>query len=156
MATIIQAVAELASPAKLRYYPEAASQSFKKGEYVYLVAGKLTVCPSDAINIAGMAAQDASGTTDTAIAIYIAEPGVMFLMNVGHGTPASAVTAITLVGSKFGLLVASNKHYCDIGDTSNVRFIVKDLSPRDAVGDQYGRVLVGVLDEYSQLSSTTS
>lgn len=154
MATQVQRAAKLVNPAKCLYYPEAASQSFKKGEFVYLVSGKVTVVPAavnSQVKIAGMAMQDASGTTDTAIAIAVAEEGVLFEMNA-----TGAVTAITQVGGSYNLTITSNKHYIDLSATTFPRFKVKALSPRDAVGDTYGRVLVEVLGSLCQLSGQTS
>ena len=103
-----------------------------------------------------MALQDASGITDTAMAVAIAEEGVTFELNVYHGTPASAITAITQVGSSFGLMISSNKHYVDITETTHRIFKVRKLSPKDAVGDRYGRVEVEVLGRLTQLSGQTS
>uniref|UniRef100_A0A6M3KF15 Uncharacterized protein n=1 Tax=viral metagenome TaxID=1070528 RepID=A0A6M3KF15_9ZZZZ len=154
MATQVQRSAKLISPAKVYYYPEAASQSFLKGEFVYLVSGKLTVVPAavdSQVKIAGMALQDATGTTDTALAIAVAEEGVLFEMNA-----TGAVTAITHVGGSYNLTITSNKHYIDLNAATFPRFKVKALSPRDAVGDTYGRVLVEVLGSICQLSGQTS
>ena len=154
MATQTQRAAQLIGPAKIEYYPEAASQSFKKGEFVNLVSGKLTAMSATTAlqgKIAGMALQDASGTTDTAIAIAIAEEGVLFEMNV-----TGAVTAITNVGGSFGLTVSSNKCYLNLSDTTITKFKVKALSPRDATGDTYGRELVEVIGSICQLSGQTS
>lgn len=132
-------------------YPEAASQSFKAGEFVYLVSGKVTVCADDAVAILGMAAHDASGVENTNVIVYLAHPDNVFEANVYHGTAADAVTAITLVGVNYALKVVSNKHYPDIGDTGHDAFVIIALSPKDAVGDQYGRVHFQVLDAASQL-----
>ena len=153
MATITQRAAKLVTPARIEYYPEALSQSFKKGEFVYLVSGKVTVATATTGKLAGMALQDASTTTDTAIAVAIAEEGVLFEMNA-YG----AVTAVTNVGLSYGLTISSNKHYCDLSVTTFglQRFRVKALSPRDAVGDTYGRVLVEVIGALCQLSGQTS
>jgi len=158
MATIALQPARVQEVAKARveYSPEAASQSFKEGQLVYLSSGKVTACASDQPLIAGMALQDASGTEDTKIAVAIARPGVWFEMNVYHATPASAVTAVTDVGKKYGLYVADNKCYCDKEDTVNTRFVVVALSPQDSVGDQYGRVFVEVLGSVCQLSGVES
>lgn len=152
MSTIMQQSAKLISPAKIEYYPEAASQSFKKGEFVYLVSGKVTVITASS-RIAGMALQDASTTTDTAIAVAIAEEGVLFEANV-----TGAVTAITNVGVTYGISISSNKHYVDLSVTTLglARLKIKAISPRDAVGDTYGRVLVEVLGSMCQLSGQTS
>lgn len=72
----------------LREYPEAASQSFVEGDLVYLVAGLVTVCatagdPQD-INtvVLGIAARDASGTTNTSIPVYVIRPDTIVYLNV--------------------------------------------------------------------------
>ena len=153
MATIALQRARCISPAQVLYFPEAASQSFKNGEFVYLVSGKLTVFPSDGVAIAGMALQDASTVTDTAIAIQVARPGVVF-----EGNVSTSVTAITQVGTKYGIVRdGTNKwHHVDVSDTTNTRVVVVDMSPKDDVGDTYGRIYFEVLDEYCQIGATTS
>jgi hypothetical protein len=153
MSTIAKVAALLLTPAKILYYPEAASQSFKKGEFVYLVSGKVTVVSSTVpsqTKILGLAMQDASGTTDTALAVAIVEEGVAFEMNV------TTTTAITQVGAVYGLSISSNKHSVAIADTTNTVFKVKAISPRDAVGDTYGRVIVEVLGSRCQTAGQTS
>lgn len=153
MATINREAAKLVSPAKILYYPEAASQSFKKGEFVNLVSGKVTVLsatPALQGKILGLAMADASGTTNTAIPVAVAEEGVLFELN------GTSTTAITQVGGVFGITVTSNKHYLNTADTTNTKLHVKALSKRDAVGDTYGRFLVEVLGSICQLSGQTS
>jgi hypothetical protein len=51
-------------------------------------------------------------------------------------------------------MVASNKHYIDIEDTSNRAFLAKDivLPVGHAVGDVYGQLEFEILDEVNQLS----
>jgi hypothetical protein len=147
----LQAVS-IPTNATVLYYPEAAAQNFKKGQAIYFSLGKVIVCASDANLIAGFACQDASGTEDTPIAVAIAQPGVLFEMNIYHSTPTSAITAISDVGAKYGLYVEGNKSFCDKGDTTNTRFVVIALSLKDKVGDTYGRVLVEVGKTYCQLS----
>lgn len=134
-------------------YPEAASQSFKAGQFVYLASGKVTVCADDATTILGMAMQDATGVTDSDILVALAVPENTFEANVYHGTPASAVTAITQVGVNYALQVDSNKCYVDIEDTSHDAFVVRAISRKDAVGDQYGRVIFQVLAAASQVQA---
>lgn len=158
MATIIKqpAMVQEVDKARVEHYPEAASQSFKAGQLVYLVSGKVTVCASDATSIAGKVLQDASGVTDTMVAVAILRPGVWMEMNIYHSTPASAITAVADVGTKYGLYVGSNLCHCDKEDTTNTRLKVVALSPRDKVGDTYGRVYVEVLGTYLQLSGVES
>jgi predicted RecA/RadA family phage recombinase len=138
---------------EIRRYPEAASQSFKKGELVYLASGKVTICGADPSLILGMAMEDATGTTDTSIAVAIANKDTVFEGNVYHGTPASAITAVTDIGTDYGVVNANNKWYVDVSDTSNVRILVRDLSKKDVVGDTYGRVLFQVMQDYCQLDT---
>lgn len=156
MATVTVVAGRPTIPGEIRYFPEAASQSFKKGEFVYLDAnGKLNACASDASIIAGMAMQDASGTENTAIAITLAKEGQKFTLHVTNAG-SSTTTANSQVGNKYGLYVASNIAYVDVGDTTNKRFIVSDVAPEDTVGDTNGRLIVEVLDDYCQLSGGTS
>lgn len=153
MATANRERAKLISPAKIMYFPEAASQSFKAGEFVNLVSGKLTALsatPQLQGKIAGMAMQDATGTTDTAIAIAVAEEGVLFEMN---GTTTSAITQ---AGGAYGITITSNKHYVNTADTSYRKVKVKDLSDKDAAGDTYGRFIVEIMGDVCQLSGQTS
>lgn len=153
MATATRFGAKLVSPAKILYYPEAASQSFKKGEFVYLVSGKVTVVAYGAggsAKILGMAMQDATGTTDTAIAVALAEEGVIFEMNV------TTTTAITQIGASYGGSISSNKHYLAIADTTYRYFKAKSISLKDTVGDTYGRMLVEVIGQVCQATGQTS
>ena len=156
MATINQVPARVAytisgnSPQVITI-PEAATQSFKTGQFVYANSGKATACADDATTILGMAAHDASGTTDADCKVYVANPDTVFEANVYHATAASAVTAITNRFVTYGLEVDSNKCYVDINDTTNKALHVIDLSPKDQVGDQYGRVLFQVIDSVSQV-----
>jgi len=131
---------------------EAASQSFKVGEFVYLVSGKVTSRASDAVVIYGMAEQDASGTTDTELLIRVPNEQTEFEMNVYHATAASAITAITNYSYKYALYVASNIHYVDIGDTSYDAFVITDIlvGGNKSIGDTYGRVKVKILPEVLQ------
>jgi hypothetical protein len=156
MSTVTVVAGRPTLPGEVRYFPEAASQSFKKGEFVYVGSdGRVAVCSSDAAGIAGMALQDATGTTNTAIAICLAKRGQQFTLHVTN-VGSSTTTANTDVGKKYGLYVASNIHYVDKGDTTNKRFIVDDIAPEDAVGDTNGRLIVEVLEGYAQLDSGTS
>jgi len=156
MSTITQVPARVAntisgnSP-EVKYFPEAASQSFKAGQFVYLNSGKVTACADDSTTILGIAVGDASGNTDEDCAVYIANADTVFEANVYHSTAASAVTAITQVGTCYALKVDSNKCYVDIEDTSNDAFQVRRLSPKDKVGDQYGRVEFQVIASARQL-----
>lgn len=141
------------APEYKKNYPEAASQSFKKGQFVKLSSGKVAVCTSADTETIGMATHDASGVEDTRVLVALALPGTVFEVNVYHGTAGSAVTAITQIGVNYPLVVGSNKCHADIENTTNDFFTVIALSPIDAVGDRYGRVYVQVLPTVSKVAT---
>jgi len=143
-------------------YPEAASQSFKKGEFVYLVSGKVTECGDNPTLILGMAAQDASGTENTPIAVYIANTDTIFELNKvsnagGSGTGGTAAaTAYSDVGTFMSIYRDTTHNWVHAGSTTGAgRLICLDLSDKDTVGDTGGRVLCMVDGKYRQLFSTS-
>jgi hypothetical protein len=101
-----------------RWYPEAASQSFKKGQPVYLEAGLLTECASDSTEVLGIADADASGTTNTWLPVIVAASDTVF---AGSTTNAGAdvTLAVTHIGKHYALYESSNSVYVDLGDTDN-------------------------------------
>ena len=159
MSTITVTAAVPTIPGEVRWYPMAASQTFKKGEFVYLDGnGRLTVLSSTQsaqAGIAGLAMSDAqaaaqmaagtsnpipSGTTYTttniACPITLAKRGQQFTLNCTSGGSAQ-VTSKNMVGKK-----------CE--------FVVDALSPENNEGDTYGRVIVEVLSASAQLDMSTS
>lgn len=83
---------------EIRHFPEAAAQSFKKGEV--LIKGGAGVensvqVASDAptSGIVGIAAEDASGTTGNKVAVYCAKPDAEFVSFI-DGTDAVDFTDI--------------------------------------------------------------
>ena len=138
---------------QIRRFPEADDQSFKTGQFVCLVEGKVTACTSDPAAVLGMAAHDASGNEDEDVAVHVINGDTEFEVNVyfdGTGG-ANDKIAVTQIGSVFGMIVANNKCYCDISDTDNKVFVVKGISVRDKAGDVYGRAIVDVIPSVSQL-----
>ncbi len=144
-------------------FPEAASQTFKRGEFVYLVAGKVTEVGDAPGIILGMAAQDASATTDTNIAVYIANEDTIFELNkVSNSSTAStggtaAATAVTDVGALFNLHrdTTGNKTHAGLyAFGGNEKFMCIDLG-QDVVGDTGGRLLCMVHGRWRQLFSTS-
>ena len=138
---------------EVRYFLEASAQSFKSGQFVYLSSGKVAACADNTASVLGMAVHDASGEENKKIAVFVANKDTVFEMNVYHATPASAITAITQLGGKYGLEVDDNKCYLNLASTSDVAFQVRDFSPKDSVGDTYGRVHIQVLTDISQLGA---
>jgi hypothetical protein len=143
------------SPTEERQYPEAASQTFKRGDLVYLVSGLVTVAATAGVgnNVAagtkvlGIALKDASGTTSAAVPVAIANANFRWTLPVTHATPASAVTANTQVGTAYELeRTAAGKWAAPIDDTTNTKVVVTAIHPAYAVGEQYGWVEVRFLD----------
>jgi hypothetical protein len=133
-------------------YPEAAGQSFKQGEMIYLVNGKVTVCADDAVVILGMANQDASGTTDTPIEVIVAFDDTIFEMTCyedGGGT--NDTIAVTDMSVKYAYEVVSNVACVNTSDTGNDALVI--LNNRDAIADIYPRAYVAVLPEVQQFGA---
>ena len=136
----------------IQYFPEAASQSFKKGEAVYLTSGTLaefTASVDDGTQrFLGFAAQDASGTTGAACGVWVADDDLVFEGNIYHGTEASAVTAqsdlLSLLPLKQLTAQGAGMVAIDKEDTASqidcARIIGFSNRPGEAVGDTYGFV----------------
>lgn len=142
-------------------YPEAANQTFKKGQFVYLSGGYVTVCSSSSTAILGMAAEDAhNGSTNGAynVAVYIANSDTLFELNKVTAAGAATTTAVTDVGANFGIYVDSTNKWCHaaVGSGSTPhRLICVALSDKDEAGDAGGRLLCMVLGVYNQLFTTS-
>ena len=131
--------------AEVAWYPEASSQSFKKGQLVYLASGKVTACATNAVVVWGVATSAASGTVDTLIGVITLTTNSVLSACVYNATAASAITAVALVGLKQPLVVASNKCYVDNTSQATPCFVVYGIDSRDTVGDIYGRYLVKMI-----------
>lgn len=159
MATISLRAIEVAktvsgnSPQTLTF-PEAASQSFKRGAFVFLsAAGKVTVIASATPGtILGVAAMDATGVTDTPILVWIANFDTIFTGNLTSSTAGTA-TAITDVARSYGIISVTPNWTIDKAGTRRVN--VLGLDHRDQVGDTGGRVLFQVNGLYTQLLATS-
>lgn len=142
-------------------YPEAASQTFKKGQFVYLNNGYVTVCSSSSSKILGMAAEDAhNGGSNGAynVAVYIANEDTIFELNKVTAAGAATTTAVSDIGSDFGIYFDSTNNWCHVavGSSSTPhRLICIGLSDKDKVGDTGGRLLCKVLGRFNQLFITS-
>lgn len=127
-------------------YPEAASQSFKRGDAVYLASGKVTAAVAPGSNLAasgnaviGIAAHDASGTTNADCVVIINNDNLEICLPVTHATAASAITAITQIGVSYELENVTGKGYAyAIDDTSSPCWTPTEIAGQYAVGEQYG------------------
>jgi len=133
--------------------PEAATQTFKRGDILGFTSGKLRCNVSAAANldssgdeVAGVALRDASGTTDADVPYVPLDTNVGLVLPVTHATPASAVTAVTQRGSTFCLeRTAAGDWSVPIDDTSNPVCEIRDIDPTYAVGEQYGLVHIKII-----------
>jgi hypothetical protein len=142
-------------------FPELGAETFLAGEMVCLSgsAGNavgITKCGTDAsgFGVAGFAADNASSSTSSKKAIFVALPSIVFQANIGHSvTSASAQTAATDVGQVYGLTSLSGRTYVDKYKTSlsNVLCRVLALDDRDAQPSFYGRVQFQMLANKCQL-----
>jgi len=134
-------------------YPEAASQTFKRGDFVYLASGKVTeaVAPGSNLkddgNLAiGIAAGDASGTTDQACSVILLDDDLQICLPVTHATASSAITAVTQVGTAYELEnVTSYGYAVAIDNTGNPIAKVVEIADQYPVGEQYGWVWVKII-----------
>lgn len=139
---------------KNKWFPEAASQTFVKGDWVYLASGKLTICAAagndvGAISILGRAAADATGVTDTMLPVEVADDNSEWLFPVYHSTPASAVRAVTDVGATWPLRNHTGNIWClnKENNGTNDAFVVKslDYATYPDLTEQYATVWANVL-----------
>ena len=132
---------------------EAASQSYKAGDLVYFVAGLLTAVATDGTSIAGIAMEDATGTTNAATTYAPLSDCIIEMNTTEASAPGTKYIQAIVGGTNFGLTVTSGQAYCDLDDTTNDAVVV--LALLDAVGDAYGRVLCKVLAAADQSSIGT-
>lgn len=138
-----------------RTYTDAASQSYKQNQFVYMhTDGTIKECADDATVILGMATHDATTVTGADTKILIATDLTFFIMNVYHSSIGSAVSAVANLDQKWGLEVDSNRCYLDVGQTSADALQMFDFV--DAVGDTYGKVLAGVLPAAQQWGAAST
>jgi hypothetical protein len=141
--------------------PEAASQTFKKGELVYLNGGYVTEIGANPSLILGMADEDGhNGATDGLYNVFvvIANMDTIFEVHKTNSTGVgSVVTAVTDVGKEFAIYRDTTNSWFTAydGEGANSRLICLDHSNFDKVGDVYGRLLVQVLGANRQLFCTS-
>lgn len=142
----------IGSPEKL---VEAASQSYTRGMLVALDSdGKVAEVAAGNITAAflGLAQVSATGVTDddSPHVQAITEDDV-FIMNVYHGTAASAILARNQMDARWGLKIVSDKLHVDlelaeasIESATACNAWCRIVGFVDDLGDTYGRVLVKI------------
>jgi len=140
-------------------YPEAASQTFVKGEFVYLNGGYVTECGDNPTTILGMAMDDAhndssAGTHKVGVAVF--SDNTILEMNKVDTSDSGLATAYSDVGKTFGIYRdTTDSQVHAVYNSTSPRLICIGLSGSDQVGDTGGRLLLRVIGTYRQLSSTS-
>lgn len=144
---------------EIRTYPEAASQSFTDMTPVILSSSKVAIAATagsdftNAVEFLGFAAENASGTTDNPIKVYVPTSHAARIRTaVDHPTPASAVTAVTQVGTNYVANNSTNGFVIEIDTTTNANFQVVEIDPNFPVGERYGWVWVRPITSASGIS----
>lgn len=153
--------------APMWHFPELAASTLTLGK---CLAGEM-VCLSGTVGgavgltrpntdssgygIVGFMADDGAGTASSFKGVYIATPDVVFVGNVGHATSASAQTAATDLGQRYGLTSLSGRTYVDKGKTSvsTTMCRVIGLHDQDDHPCFYGKVYFQVLSNSCQLTN---
>jgi hypothetical protein len=141
------------TPARIQTYPEAATQTFKRGDFVVWDTSdeKLKAAVDTTVAAIGIADQDASGTTSTLIHVLVPQPGDIFSATISSaGANGTAHHDLKTVGKNYSWLKSTEsgettKTTIDIADTSNAWVTIVDLDPRDAAATSGGRVLFTIL-----------
>lgn len=136
---------------------EGASQSFVKGEFVYMLAGYVTEIGSNTpALIYGMAAADGSNTTAGAaqVPVYIAHEPLLFEGNVLDTGAADYVLTQADLGTPMAIQrdTSANITYLDasIKAGTSCRVFVHKVATGSAVGDTNARVQFSIIPKYSQ------
>lgn len=132
--------------------PEAAGQSFKRGEFVNLIGGKVTLATITAGTFLGMALHDASGVTDRNVQVALATSDTVFVANL----TTSQTTAVADVGKSYGFAIVSARwHLNNTVVGANARALIVDLDSHDVVGDTQGRLHFIILGKFRQFDVTS-
>lgn len=139
------------SEAPIEWFKESDSLSKKEGQWVRINDAGVLEAASATSMVVGILAADTRNVTSDSIAntpVVLAEPDVIFECQVFHSTAASAITAASMAGKSyaFKLSAATGIDAIDIETAAAAtdQLSVHKLSPKDAVGDAYGRVWVRV------------
>ena len=125
--------------------PEAASQSFKKGQAIKFASGKVAAAAASSralVSVVGLAQEDASGTASTDISYVPLLPGVIYEGAVnGSASSASKYTLkATDLGHKYGLSLKSNVTYVDKSASAAATQMVMIVGLKDAASTVQGHV----------------
>jgi len=148
-------------------WPEAATQTFKKGWVVQMVAGYLTGIATDTPgNVMGVVAEDMHnlaavgvyGVTGDSAATYIANGTNIFAGNVKQASLANHVLVQADLGRVMGIQrdTANNRIFLDSSVVgANARVFTLRPAQNTDIGDTNGRVLFLWLPNFAQSMGTS-
>lgn len=139
----------VSSPPPILPCQEAANQTFKKGDLVYITGGYCTVCSTDPTSIYGIAQEDAHNTTagKYKVNVLILTAFTIIKMCVWSSSTDHYYIEATDEGTSYGVVKDSaGKWVVDKTDTTNTRVTI--IKFYDAVGTVYGQVGVVFLPAY--------
>lgn len=130
--------------------PEAADQSFHPGQFVKLnTDSQVAAVVSNDQETLGMALGYATGIENAECPVLLAGEDTTFEMTISG---SDATFAITDLGIKYAFLVANNRTYLDVDDTTggNVAGVIVALKKTgddgiNIIGDDYVRAFVKIL-----------
>lgn len=132
--------------ARLQAFPEAASQTFKKGDVLILqtTADKghqVKVSGADPASgtVVGIAAEDASGTENTLIGVFVLDPQAEFVVRVGDTQAYDNDD----VGDEFGIVADATNTIWRLDRTETTAKVFRVLGP--AQGYVHGDVNAAVI-----------
>lgn len=137
---------------KVRHFPEAASQTFVRGDVLILATAsdkgnQCKIAGADPVaGILGIAGCNASGVEGTSIDVFSTEDNE-FIANIEGTTALDA----DMTGLACGLVVTSGAVRVDTSDTTNKNVRITQLV--DPVGTVSGRVMFKFLDLVSAMSA---
>ncbi len=152
---------------------ETASQAWKTGDMLYVaaagtisIATRASTLSDDSID--AIALCNATGVTANPTLVGAIRPSDVFVMNVFHATPASAISAVAQIGQRYGLIYEANASAVNVWmidinnttvedgthSTARVRVVgmptefypdTSNNMVQPAIGDTYGLMLVQFL-----------
>lgn len=146
-----------------RTYREAASETFVKGEIVWITNGYVQEIASDTPGaILGIANQDASNDTTAGtsnVSVTLAQEGILFAANLLDASLADYVIQNKDLGRVAALQrdTTNSKVFLDasVAGGANARVFIHGLARDNAIGDTNARVLFEFLPQFVQNRSTS-
>lgn len=139
--------------------PEGASQTFKRGEPVFLSAGLATEIGDNPTQILGLAAEDARNVAAAVndVAVEVLNSDVMFEANLSDSVGTLIATAQADIGQAAGIFRDTTNSLITVYKlaATNHRVQIIAHSKKDAIGDIGGRVLCVVIPKFRQLDTTS-